>query len=292
MLLRKKKEINGESTTAPKVKTTDEIKNYLDGRYICAAEAAWRILGFDIHYRFPAVERLPVHLEGEKNVSFKQSDNLADVAEKAKTKHSKLEGWFEANRTMPEARNYTYTEFPQCFTWKADAAKWKVRERGTVFGRLTDVHASAGETFFLRMLLMHKKGATSYKDLRMVNGTVYNTFKEACDALGLLKDDKQWDVAMSENAVFAMPRQLRELFVHILSNNQVADPMKLWEKHWQSMSEDILYSKRKMTNNINLQLSDSDIQNICLTGMFLFSHCLSISIFYYTTYYFIYVLKS
>jgi hypothetical protein len=33
------------------------------------------------------------------------------------------------------------------------------------------------------------KGAMSYKDLRTYNGIVYQTFKEACVARGLLKDD-------------------------------------------------------------------------------------------------------
>nr|GEZ34650.1 uncharacterized protein [Tanacetum cinerariifolium] len=40
----------------------DEIKDYYDCRYLSTCEAAWRIYGFDIHYRFPPVERLPFHL--------------------------------------------------------------------------------------------------------------------------------------------------------------------------------------------------------------------------------------
>lgn len=180
-------------------KKNDEINFFLDGRYICASEVAWRLLGFDIHNRFSSVE------QGEKNVSFKQHDNLIQVAAKATKRLSKLEGWFEANKIIPEARQFTYHEFPQYFTWKAYINRWKIRERGTVFGRLSDVHESSGETFFLRMILMHQKGATSFRDLRTINGIVYNTYKEACDALGLLKDDRQWHVAMSENSVHAMP---------------------------------------------------------------------------------------
>jgi len=36
----------------------DEIKKYLDCRYVSASEAMWRIFKFDIHERFLAVERL------------------------------------------------------------------------------------------------------------------------------------------------------------------------------------------------------------------------------------------
>ncbi|XP_074324093.1 uncharacterized protein LOC141661011 [Apium graveolens] len=266
MILRKKQQGNEENTSSSKPKSNDEIKNFLDGRYICASEAAWRLLGFDIHHRFPTVERLPVHLEGENSVSFKQHENLQDVAEKAKKRFSKLEGWFQANKNIPEARQFTYHQFPHNFTWKQDQNRWKIRERGTVFGRLSDVHASSGETFYLRMILMHIKGATSFKDLVTVNGIVYNTYKEACDALGLLKDDKQWDVAMTENFNHAMLFQLRQLFVFILSNNQVADPLKLWQHHWKAMTDDVLYSRHKFFGNVNLQLSESDIQNITLIG--------------------------
>ncbi|XP_074327314.1 uncharacterized protein LOC141665237 [Apium graveolens] len=99
---------NEASTSSSKPKSNDEIKKFLDGRYICASEAAWRLLGFDIHHRFPTVEHFPVHLEGEKSVSFKQHENLQDVAEKDKKRFSKLEGWFQANKNIPEARQFTY----------------------------------------------------------------------------------------------------------------------------------------------------------------------------------------
>jgi len=45
-----------------KTKEIDEIKEYLDCRYICEQDALWRLLGFDIHYHWPLVERLPVHV--------------------------------------------------------------------------------------------------------------------------------------------------------------------------------------------------------------------------------------
>ncbi|XP_074342908.1 uncharacterized protein LOC141680633 [Apium graveolens] len=148
ILLRKKNKKDTPDEMTTKAKSMDEIKNFLDGRYICASEAAWRLLGFDIHHRFPSVERLPVHMEDEKCVSFKPHDDLGDVAERAKIRFTKLEGWFETNKSFPEARQYTYEEFPTYFTWKADLCKWKARECGQVFGRLSDVRSHSGETFF------------------------------------------------------------------------------------------------------------------------------------------------
>ncbi|XP_074352258.1 uncharacterized protein LOC141691416 [Apium graveolens] len=60
----------------------DEVKHFLDGRYVCASEAFWRIFAFDIHSRWPSVERLPIHLPGENHVSFKAGDVLEDVCDK------------------------------------------------------------------------------------------------------------------------------------------------------------------------------------------------------------------
>lgn len=62
---------------------------------------------------------------------------------------------------------------------------------------------------------MRIKGATSFKDLRTVLNKVYISFKEACDALGLLKNDNQRQQDIRENANSAMPQQIRSLFVHI-----------------------------------------------------------------------------
>ncbi|XP_074366848.1 uncharacterized protein LOC141707539 [Apium graveolens] len=178
-------------------------------------------------------------MEDEKSISFKPHDDLGDVAERAKIRFTKLEGW-------QTCVNGNFGNVVRCLVdYQA-------------FTRIPVKH------FFLRMLLMHIKGATSYQDLKIINGIVYNSYQEACDALGLLKDDRQWDVAMSENAVHAMPCQLRQLFVHISSNNQVADPLKLWEKHWESMFEDILLIRRRNTNNNELYLNQSDIQNFSL----------------------------
>lgn len=277
MLLQKKKGNSTSNKNNEKGKTVDEVKHYLDGRYICASEAAWRLLGFDIHYRYPSVERLPVHVPGGKSVSFKANQkNLEQIATQANARKSKLEAWFVANRTIPGAREFTYQEFPRGFTWQPRTCSWKQRQRGMVIGRLSEVHASSGDAFYLRMLLMRNKGSTSFTDLRTVAGIVYGTFKEACNALGLLKNDNQWDEALGENSHSAFPGQLRAMFVHILTNCPVADPGKLWRKHWTSMSEDILYSKRKQTGNQTLDLSAHEVENYALAGKSTYSSLITI----------------
>ena len=78
-------------------------------------------------------------------------------------------------------------------------------------------HPGEGERFFLRMLLNHVIGCTSYEDIRTLpDGTVCNSYKEAALARGLLYDDQEIDECLSEGATRYMPVQLRELFVTIL----------------------------------------------------------------------------
>lgn len=75
----------------------DEIKSYLDCRYISACEAAWRIFEFEIQERSPAVIRLPVHLEGEQAVVIRDSDNLSMVVNKSDVNETMLTEWMKTN---------------------------------------------------------------------------------------------------------------------------------------------------------------------------------------------------
>ncbi|XP_017221469.2 uncharacterized protein LOC108198216 [Daucus carota subsp. sativus] len=266
MLLKKSNASMISNKDSTKVKVLDEVNHYVDGRYVCASEAAWRILGFDIHSRWPSVDRLPIHMPGNKHVSFKTGESLESVCARADTKRSKLEAWFIANNDMPAARNYTYAEFPSFFTWIPKECKWKQRQRGEVVGRLSEVHATAGELLYLRMLLMRQKGATSFEEVRTFEGVRYNTFKEACSAMGLLQSDNQWHDALAENSHSHMPNQLREMFVNILCYCSISDPLLLWNTHWRILSDDVLMRRRKITLNNELSLSDDEIQNFALAG--------------------------
>ncbi|GJV28335.1 DNA helicase [Tanacetum coccineum] len=85
----------------------------------------------------------------------------------------------------------------------------------------------------------HEKGCKSFIDIRKVNGTIYPTNKAACQALGLLGGDEEWIMAFQEASLFATSLELRRLFVYILIFCNVSDPMKLWNKLWKDLSDDI-----------------------------------------------------
>ena len=50
-----------------------EIEQYRRTRYISAAEATWRLLGYQMVDRYPAVTKIHAHLEGEQYVTFPQN---------------------------------------------------------------------------------------------------------------------------------------------------------------------------------------------------------------------------
>jgi hypothetical protein len=80
------------------------------------------------------------------------------------------------------------------------------------------------------MLLMIVKGAISYEDLRTHNGTVYQTFKEACAARGLLQDDEEWYRTFDEATTWATSLQLRYLFTAMLLFCNLQDERRFSEK--------------------------------------------------------------
>jgi len=72
------------------------------------------------------------------------------------------------------------------------------------------------ERHYLRMLLMIVKGTQDYEQLRTYNGKLYHTFKEDCNARGLLGNDQEWYDAFNEAAAWGTSSQLRQLFVTML----------------------------------------------------------------------------
>ncbi|XP_074327693.1 uncharacterized protein LOC141665605 [Apium graveolens] len=200
VLLKKKSNKSGNEQTARSVKNLDEDKNFLEGRYVFASEASWRIFGFDIHHHSLSVDHLPIHFPDYKYLDFQSSMDLENVCNNMTSKNSKLEAWFVANSEFPQAQNFTYSDFPTHFTWIKKNAKWKLRQRGDVVGRLAEVHATTGELLYIRMLLLRCKCALSFTQLRTIDGTTYDRLKEAYGSLGLLNNDKQWYEALEKNA--------------------------------------------------------------------------------------------
>ena len=105
--------------------------------------------------------------------------------------------------------------------------------------------AGTGDLYYLRMVLLYQRGATSFAHLRTVNGVECATFKAAAIALGVLEDDAEHHVAMQQTAAIAPAPALRAFFVALLTNAEVVDPLWLWQEHKHSIIDDFLYQARQ-----------------------------------------------
>lgn len=255
----------------------DEVKAYIDARYVSANEAIWRLLRFKLHREVPSVERLPVHLPGQQNVVFNANSSVEEVLERVENKRTMLMAYFDYYKENPATTKYLYQEFLQYFVWLSKDHSWKIRQRQTALGRMYFVAPREGERFYLRLLLTVVAGAKSFEDIRCVNNIQYNTFQEACKALGILDDDTEWKMCLSDASHFQTGHQLRRLFVMILLNCNPVEPHTLWYQFQSKICDDLAHQLRAKHNiqvssevqvyDYGLYLIDEQLRKHSATGL-------------------------
>nr|XP_043631589.1 uncharacterized protein LOC122603041 [Erigeron canadensis] len=87
--------------------TIDEIKNYLDCRYLSPCEAVWRMAAFPIHYSYPSLISLTFHLPEQQMVTLRDSESLRRVVNREGIEKTMFTQWFELNKEDSRARAYT-----------------------------------------------------------------------------------------------------------------------------------------------------------------------------------------
>ena len=117
-----------------------------------------------------------------------------------------------------------------------------MRQRGAekIFSRMYNANVQEGERYFLRVLLLHVAGATSFDDLKTYGGIVHATFRDSCLARGLLADDTMWVNTMHELCAIAAPSRIRITFAFILTHGEPNNPAAMWQDFRLHMMEDFL----------------------------------------------------
>ncbi|XP_020964202.1 uncharacterized protein LOC107648526 [Arachis ipaensis] len=239
----------GDPSEATQV--VDEIRNYYDCRYISACEAVWRLFGYEIQEKEPFVIILPFHLVDEQPMVYGKISNVNDIVERAISHKSMFLGWMAANMSYPYTRSLTYAEFPTKFVWKDDSSKWFPRKKG----------------FAIERLMYIQRGCMSFRDIRTVGGTIYAMYRDACFALGLLQDDKEFIDVIKEASSWASGSYVRRLFVILLKSNNISRPEHVWDRCWHELLDDILYRQRAVMNMRELTMSDDEIKQLCLMNI-------------------------
>eukprot|EP00918_Siedleckia_nematoides_P094860 GHVU01208280.1.p1 GENE.GHVU01208280.1~~GHVU01208280.1.p1 ORF type:complete len:841 (+),score=47.33 GHVU01208280.1:116-2524(+) len=231
------------------VDENDEIASYRWHREFGACEAFWRIAGYHLTELNPAVVRLPLHLPGQQAVIAVDSPGAMLAALQQNTT-SMLQAWFLYNANMlanssDVSRSHLplYLEMPELCTWDISARKWRPRTVNLAFptiGRLYHAHPSAGELFYLRLILMNdvSRGACSFTDLYTVNNILYPSFRQVCEVLGFVESTRYLHAVLSEAATYQMPSQLRDLFCIIMEHHNPPDIDVLFTTFSGSMTDD------------------------------------------------------
>ena len=231
----------------------DEINYFQDNRSVGACEAVWRIYGFDMADMYPSVLPLPVHLENGQRVYFEADDDADAVAARARDgpPETALTAWFRWNETCAEEEKHTFYDMPMHCVWNKQRKMWTSRRttRQGQVGRVYTISPTAGEVYYLRLLLHHQssKGAKGFDDLKITpDGVEHETFRSACANLGIIGDDSEWDSALEDAAQVAMPAQIRELYVALLTSCEVGSPIALFEKFTDAMADDFKHKLQQV----------------------------------------------
>lgn len=215
----------------------DEIGDYVNNRYVSAPEAAWRLNTFKMHGRSHSITHLSVHLPAMQGVPFRPGYEQLALERSGST----LTSWFQLNIDDTNARNYLYSEVPSHYTYshKNGVHKWNRRQRSSkIVARIYGVSPKEGEIFYLRLMLLHIKGAQSFEDLRSVDGRTYDSFKEAAVAFGIVDDDNFADIFLNEAIHMQMPAQIREAFAYLLIFHTPSQPLRIWEQYKEELTLD------------------------------------------------------
>ena len=105
----------------------DEVKMYLDARYVSAPEAIWRLFEYNMHHQSHTVIRLGVHLPNYQAVYFQAGEEelaLENVVEN----DTHLTAWFKLNRENQHAQQFLYPEIPCHFVFDQKNKIWKIRQ--------------------------------------------------------------------------------------------------------------------------------------------------------------------
>ncbi len=155
---------------------------------------------------------------------FDDDDDVQEVAAWSTISRTMTTKWFKTNQESEATQSLTFDQSLQQWVWNRKLKRWSMRKRGFAIGCMYYAHPTSGERYYLRMLLNCIKGATSYEHLRTVDGIKHDTFKDACIAMGLLADDNEWHQALEEASLWALGRQLCDMFASMLMFCEVTNP--------------------------------------------------------------------
>ena len=244
------KGVDRSKYTVDEEEPPDEFRDYQAARYLSSAEAAYRILAFEITRKIPAVYSFGLHLPGRQlgkmagpeGAGSMMSPLLIYLARPRNDSFSglKIIDFYERYIIYPingSNENGVFDAIIQS-SIQGETRRYGIRRRSRLqVCRLHLIPLRAGELFYFRALLIHKAGF-SFEDFRTVDGTLFTSFQAAAIAMGLFTDRSEVQRAMEEGiSSLLRPAQLRFLFANLIADLPVG-PMQIWEEFKGDLVDD------------------------------------------------------
>ena len=252
---------------SPKAPVKDEIALFLSARFITAHDALWKIYGYPMDMREPSVERLDVHDEAREG----ESTTLMAFFERVKFEiacplaDSEL-GVSITGEINPPITELSYSQIPMHYVLHRGGTNgqisWKRRQRYTALPKIGRIYMRQGfnRTHYYRHLLLHKKGPTSFTDLRTVNGIVFDDPKDACIEMGLFHDPRYYEEMFREMSYHLTPKEMRKVLVNVLLNVECLPSARgIWNTFKKDFSIDF-YKHRVRGYKVQPDFLESDYQ--------------------------------
>ncbi|KAI7943289.1 hypothetical protein MJO29_013133 [Puccinia striiformis f. sp. tritici] len=264
----------GMDRSAMNLRDQDETRRFVNGRYVGPSEAAHRLFQFAMSERYPSVTRLSLHLDDQQTVFYVDEEGLRRQFESGRANRTNLTEYFELNRAnavglgMP-ARELLYQDIPRFF-WFTKDKRWRRRQRESdAVGRIYYASINEGERYFLRLLLLNRRGAISFVDLRTVDDHVHPTYRAAAEALGLLISDRHYERSISEASSWMLGDGLRNMFCIILVHCGPSNPQRLLNMFINDLSDDCQAQILRLFPNL-----EPSVENVHALGLFHINECL------------------
>ena len=256
----------------------DEIDDFWQARYLSAGEAAWRILGFRLTTKDPAISALPVDTPHSiHHIQYSRRNSRSSTMSKLYRYFFRPEGVFFDHAQVPISfEQLTYAEYFHRFRLQ----KLALHKPGTHFlevsnpsqqpimsvvqrgptnrhvTRIQPISPSQGERFYIRALLLTKP-ARSFDDLRTVDGAMKPSFQEAAKQFGLFVDECEDLFTLREAAsLLYTPKQLRNLFIDMLTNDCCILPIAIWNSMQMDLAQDFMVKYCDEEKALNLCLEN------------------------------------
>ncbi|CAI9284100.1 unnamed protein product [Lactuca saligna] len=105
-------------------------------------------------------------------------------------------------------------------------------------GRMVSANPVEGERYYFRLILLHISGPTCFQDLYTINNVQHPTFQKATLERGLIESDDGLSQCLTEVSLFQALIALRMMFATILNFCEPGDVCRLWDDHYNALSED------------------------------------------------------